>query len=48
MKLNEVYHLIIYCLNCIRATKIRRIKQALKADFQSSHEAPRSALRVHA
>ena len=27
MKLNEVYHLIIYCLNCFDATKIRRIKQ---------------------
>jgi hypothetical protein len=46
MKLNEVYHLIIYCLNCIRRDRNSTYKTGLQADFQSSHEAPRISLRV--
>ena len=30
-----------------RVSRVRRVSR-LKADFQSSHEAPRSSLRVHA
>jgi hypothetical protein len=32
----------------IRHLKIDIFRKRLKADFQSSHEAPRSSLRVHA
>jgi hypothetical protein len=38
---------IIHCLNCIRRDRNSTYKTGLKADFQSSYEAPRSSLRVH-